>query len=881
MSMHPTSVKVKTNSFEIIRLPVKSYHQYDIFTPEIDIPSKRQRAIHILQVSVAPQTFQPRAVYDGKSLLYVSHELMLPGGSGSWNVHLGDPNAPPSSPSVVRIRITKTAGVVIQPTHLNRLVQEGQQITSRTATATNLLQLLISQSTKQQYPTNRGHAFFSDVGSQSLGPGIGVELWRGFFQSVRPAIGRMLITIDTSTVAVYRSGDLISVAMEFLNFKNVRQLRLKADDRNFLELEKYFKNRLIKTETTGERLKTIHGLIAAPVGPYRFDKDGMATTIQDHFYRAYSKTLRYPEIFGVRLSGRNAPFPVIVPAELCKVQPGQLYKRRLPSAATPAVVRFATMVPDVRFKAITGYGSSISPIKGYRNSEAMIDAGMAVDTTPLTLDAKILVAPKMMFNKDMTREPINGSWNVLNMKFRTSKSLKIWGVVNFDGFRISEAFACKVVGHLMESCRSLGMKVSPPTVNLFTGNGHSVDEALEAVYQEILKTVHQGIPKHTPDPIDMIIVLLPSSAEAIRTQVKYWGDVKRGIRTSCMREDNLQTARSHYYNNVAIKINARLGGCYAVPQSIVLENMAKDWLTSTRSKPKDDPFMIMGADVAHPGPGINKPSVASLVWSYDQHASSYVTFSQVQNPRQEIIVDLRGMVRQAVWEFYKKDHVTPKRIVFYRDGVSEGEFSKVGDHEIADIDGANHLSLPSNLSLTSTLAAFLDVWQRGKLTAPKPLLTFIIVVKRHHVRFFPSDSSSADKTGNCRPGLVVENGLRSPFAQDFYLQSHGAILGTSRSGHYAVLRDDNFKNVALIQELSYDLCHVYAKATRSVSIPAPVYYADLVCARAKFRMDPETGMDLESSTDGGGSDVFDLGAWRTAYKPINTRSNYDKTMYFL
>ena len=26
-----------------------------------------------------------------------------------------------------------------------------------------------------------------------------------------------------------------------------------------------------------------------------------------------------------------------------------------------------------------------------------------------------------------------------------------------------------------------------------------------------------------------------------------------------------------------------------------------------------------------------------------------------------------------------------------------------------------------------------------------------------------------------------------------------------------------------IQGLAYDLCHVYAKATRSVSIPAPVY----------------------------------------------------------
>ena len=33
-----------------------------------------------------------------------------------------------------------------------------------------------------------------------------------------------------------------------------------------------------------------------------------------------------------------------------------------------------------------------------------------------------------------------------------------------------------------------------------------------------------------------------------------------------------------------------------------------------------------------------------------------------------------------------------------------------------------------------------------------------------------------------------------------------------------------------IQELAFTLCHVYAKATRSISIPAPVY--------CEFRLDP-------------------------------------------
>jgi len=52
-----------------------------------------------------------------------------------------------------------------------------------------------------------------------------------------------------------------------------------------------------------------------------------------------------------------------------------------------------------------------------------------------------------------------------------------------------------------------------------------------------------------------------------------------------------------------------------------------------------------GADVGHPGPGIqNKPSVASVVFSYDRHGVKYSATSRVQEPRQERIGELGPMV---------------------------------------------------------------------------------------------------------------------------------------------------------------------------------------------------------------------------------------------
>ena len=60
--------------------------------------------------------------------------------------------------------------------------------------------------------------------------------------------------------------------------------------------------------------------------------------------------------------------------------------------------------------------------------------------------------------------------------------------------------------------------------------------------------------------------------------------------------------------------------------------------------------------------------------------------------------------------------------------------------------------------------------------------------------------------------------------------------GTSRPSHYHVLWDDNHFSADELQMLTYQLCHTYVRCTRSVSIPAPAYYAHLVAFRARYHM---------------------------------------------
>jgi len=203
----------------------------------------------------------------------------------------------------------------------------------------------------------------------------------------------------------------------------------------------------------------------------------------------------------------------------------------------------------------------------------------------------------------------------------------------------------------------------------------------------------------------------------------------------------------------------------------------------------------------------------------------------------------------------KPGNTAPKRLIFFRDGVSEGQFQQVLDLE---------------LPLIKAACAELKI---------DPKMTIVVVGKRHHVRFMTQKSGDADRSGNCPAGTIVDREVGHPTEFDFFLQSHGGLLGTSRPAHYSVLYDENGFNADSMHALAFALCHVYARSTRSVSIPAPVYYADIVCSRAKNHYDPTGSLDLsESATQTGSQADTTLQAFKTGYKPLH--ENMSRVMYF-
>ncbi|KAF8608018.1 Piwi-domain-containing protein [Ceratobasidium sp. AG-I] len=151
-----------------------------------------------------------------------------------------------------------------------------------------------------------------------------------------------------------------------------------------------------------------------------------------------------------------------------------------------------------------------------------------------------------------------------------------------------------------------------------------------------------------------------------------------------------------------------------------------------------------------------------------------------------------------------------------------------------------------------------------------------------------------DQNDNCPSGVVVDDVVGHPTEFDFYLQSHSVSGGTARSAHYSVLHDENNFTQDSLQILTFALCHSNARTTRSISIPAPLHYANIVSWRAKIHFDPSVNynsMDAEATASEGdslteennypttGRNSSALERFRSLYQPLHESMRYK--MFFV
>lgn len=68
---------------------------------------------------------------------------------------------------------------------------------------------------------------------------------------------------------------------------------------------------------------------------------------------------------------------------------------------------------------------------------------------------------------------------------------------------------------------------------------------------------------------------------------------------------------------------------------------------------------------------------AQVAASQDRHGFQYKMLYRLQRSREEMIVDLADIMKEQILTFFSKHNRNPERIVYFRDGVSEGQFQQV------------------------------------------------------------------------------------------------------------------------------------------------------------------------------------------------------------
>ncbi|SJL13318.1 uncharacterized protein ARMOST_16758 [Armillaria ostoyae] len=832
-------VKIKINAFSTT-VPDCEIYQYDVISSDktVVLPARfNMELFKLLQTDVAPEVFTHRAVYDGRKIALTVKKLPVnEKGSVEFKVPYGVRPAGPdaSAPRIFKIKLTEAA--VVNPEVLKRFIAGNHSQENSVLTAITALNVVVRMEPSLNHPFNI-RSFFTS--SEMANVGLGVELWRGYFQSVRPTIGSMFINIDISTGAMYMPGKLPHVLFAMFDKKQTR-----LNPKTFVPGPDLKAGR-----PDAERVVKKLSLEGARAIRFTSPKDG-----------ATEPRLDLCGAEGV-ICGQvgNGAF---IPIELCHIRPGQIMRKQISGDVIEKVRGFSSMKPGDRLRSI----KQGLDVLAYGQSDYLRHFGMTVTSTePLQVDARILAPPVLAYggkSRQKTITPNNGTWNMIDKLFYESKAIIKWSLIIFEQkMKFNEAQCLQTTKSFIDACRTVGIQVKDkPRTTWFNSQG-AIEDALADAAR---------------DKPTLIVAILPMNANHVYNKTKHFGDCVAGIPTQCMLASKCYSAKPQYFANVCLKLNVKLGGINVIPSP---ESVPA--LTDVRH-----PTMIIGADVMHPPPGANdRPSFTAAVGSVDSHTAKYYAKMQVQKGRQEIIEDFQSMCKELIQDYCdyhknieRKVQVKPERIIVYRDGVSEGQFKEVLDTELAALKAA------------------------CKALAVDAKITFIIVGKRHHIRFFPMESGPADRSENCLAGTVVDRGVGHPTEFDFYLQSHGGLLGTSRPTHYSVLHDVNTSSCSWLfiadifrlyqenkmipddlQSLTNALCYVYARSTRAVSIPAPVYYADTVCSRANYHFSSESHLGTEedwsaSSDAGSGTPAEILEKYRKFFKPVHGEQR--KRMYF-
>lgn len=524
--------------------------------------------------------------------------------------------------------------------------------------------------------------------------GSGVEAMKGLYQSLRIAQGgRLVCNVDVSNTTFWNATSFMVLVQQLTGARDTADILQKIKPQRigltnsyrespaFANLRRLKKNEFVvrhRGRAPGELDKVwkVHAVLDQNARTYKFTmkerstgKEYPNTSIEEYYKRRYNFGLSYPTHPVIETTKKGVVFPI----EICYMANGQRYPYKLDEKQTSEMIRFAVTKPPVRAKAIQWGKDNILK---WQQDPFLSNYGLEIEYDMLKTNAKLLKPPTIQYGgagKDTTVSPgTSGRWDLRGKKFFGANPvpLKSWAVCLVGGGPggVSATEARTFVADFIKIYRGHGGVVANQQPPIIQG-GQDPAQAATAAWQTAGNAANMRP--------QLLWFILPAKITELYNRIKKSCDCRYGVVSQCVQAAHVRKNQAQYHSNVAMKVNAKLGGT----TSKVIPSVGASYFSK--------PTMVIGADVSHAAPGLEAPSMAAMTMSMDKNACRYVAACQTNSSRAEMIAErpIEDMMKPLLqeWATTIGGGALPQHVYYFRDGVSESQYHHVLDTEVARI----------------------------------------------------------------------------------------------------------------------------------------------------------------------------------------------------
>lgn len=522
---------------------------------------------------------------------------------------------------------------------------------------------------------------------------------------------------------------------------------------------------------------------------YRIDDIDWTKKPADKFQRhdgsEISYSQYYKERYGITIKDQQQPLiismpskqdqrrygrtePILLIPEICNMT-GLSDDQRANFKLMKAVGDYTRPGPSARFQALKKFAAAVA--SKAKIGEELKEWGLEIDPNPINFQARTLEPEKIL---QATGRPQlsygldNADWGsqFRNFKmFSSGPGCHKWVLIVSQR---DQAEANEFAKALEKSAMGMGFPMKAPKPMVIQDNR-------TAAFVDAVNKAADLSPQ-------MVMVVIPNNKGDSYHAIKKILCVDRPIPSQVVTGTLLKKPKGmmSVATKVAIQMAAKLG--------------AEPWGVNMPLKDA----MVIGYDSYHDS-NQRGLAVGAVVATTNQAMTRYTSMTTMHRNDEELLNQMKVCVTQAIRKYRDANQKTPSRIIFYRDGVGEGQIQYVKETEIAAIK---------------------SVFKDEGFT---PQLAFIIVSKRISNKFFQANNGGA--LINPPSGSVVDDVVTLPERYDFYLVSQSVRQGTVNPTSYNIIENTTQFTPDIFQKLTYKLCHLYYNWPGTVRVPNVCQYA--------------------------------------------------------